>query len=168
MAKQNVGKKWKTEKGTVRKPEGCLSFFCAVLVQNLDLGSMGFGFGGSGFLAVSSFVTSSTTIKTEIIVETALSFVCSKLTILAKLVSDSGYGGRQICGLLLVTVIACGATRLGLGGVIGACIVRGVSGFIVRLLEGFVVGFQGGRFAVKARAGFFTESFPITGINGVG
>ena len=132
----------------------------------MDLGGAGFGFGGSSFLAVSSLVTHSTTIKAEIVVKTALSFFCMKLTILSKFIRNRGRGGGQLCRLLVVIVVAGGAAWLVFGRVV-VFVVRVVSG-VVGFLRGFVVGFRSGSLVVRAGAGFFMESFPIAGIDGMG
>ena len=135
----------------------------------MDLSGAGFGFGGGGFLAVSSLVTRSTTVKAEIVVETALTFFCMKLTILSKFIRNrgrGGCGGGRLCRLLVVIVVTGRAAQLVFGRVV-VFVVRVVSG-VVGFLRGLVVGFRSGSLVVRAGAGFFAESFPVAGIDGMG
>ena len=89
-----------------------------------------------------------------------------KLTILSKFIRNRGHGGDWLCGLLVIVVVAGGAAWLVFGRVV-VFVVRVVSG-VVGFLGGFVVGFRSGSLVVRAGAGFFMESFPIAGIDGMG
>ena len=62
----------------MQRPEGCLAFFWwFLLFFFLDCSCTGFGLGSGGgrFLAVSSLVASTTTVQTEIVVETSLTLL---------------------------------------------------------------------------------------------
>jgi hypothetical protein len=100
-------------------------------------------------------MTNTTAIQTEIVVHLPLMFGHVELTVFDKFVCniiDRGAGGFQ--SLFVVVVVGrAGVVLLGVG----------VRALVVRMGWGFVVGL--GLWFVGT--GFFTEPFPVTGVDGM-
>ena len=99
----------------------------------------------------------------KIVVKPALALLVGQLTILTKLIGDGGRGsgGRwRFAGLVVVEFVflVFGGVVVGIGVVAGVLVLV----LIVRLL---VFGFIG---LGLAGTGFLPESFPVTGVDGVG
>ena len=109
-------------------------------------------------------MASSTTKHAKIVVKPALALLVGQLTILTKLIGDGGRGSggrRGFAGLVVVVefvFLVFGGVVVGVGVVAGVLVLV----LIVRLL---VFGFIG---LGLAGTGFLPESFPVTGVDGVG
>ena len=108
-------------------------------------------------------MASSTTKHAKIVVKPALALLVGQLTILTKLISDGGRGSggqRRFAKLVVVEFVflVFGGVVVGIGVVAGVLVLV----LIVRLL---VFGFIG---LGLAGTGFLPESFPVTGVDGVG
>lgn len=106
-----------------------------------------------------------TTEHTKIVVETPLSLLRSQLSVFSELLGNGGGvagGGRRFCGLVVIVVRSVVVVIARLLGVVGV-VVSGSRSFA--FLVGFVVGLVLG--LVPAGTGLLTESFPVTGIDGV-
>ena len=109
-------------------------------------------------------MASSTTKHAKIVVKPALTLLVGQLTILTKLIGDGGRGSggrRRFAGLVVVVeffFLVFGGVVVVVGVVAGVLVLD----FIIRLL---IFGFIG---LGLAGTGFLLESFPVTGVDGVG
>ena len=153
----------------MRRLKDCLAFFWlrGRLLIGLSGACLYLGGGGARLRAVFSGMAASSTEQAQIVVELPLSFLLSQLPIFPEFIGERGgaAGGRRGFSWFVSLVAIL--------GVVAVAVVVAVAAAGSRS-RGLVVGFR--RFAVMfvgniglalAMAGLLTESFPVTGVDGV-
>ena len=125
------------------------------------------GLGGRGAQLRTFFrsVASSSTEQTQVVIESPLSFLWSEFSIFSELFRDGGGIARGRCrlgGLIVVLVVVPGVAV-----VVAAAAAWCQSLILVIGLVGPVVGLVLVIGLVLARTGLFSESFPVTGVDGM-
>ena len=87
---------------SVRRSEDCLAFFRVwrgLFLLSLSGSGFGLGGGGGGLVAILGSVSYSTTEHTQVVIEAALLFLLSELTVFSELIGKGGGATRGRGGL---------------------------------------------------------------------
>ena len=146
----------------MQRLKDCLTFFWlwGFLILDLNGACLGLGGGGARLWTFFCSVASASTEQTQVVIESPLSFLWSQFSVFSEFFGDGGgiAGGRcRLGGLVIVLVVVPGVAV----AVVVAAAAAWCRSLILVIRLVLVIGF------VLARTGLLSESFPMTGVDGM-